>query len=258
MTKQELIDKVVNELKGLDIPIKGIEICGKKISVYQGYLVEWDGIKPISLCKHSYLSQRARELGWINGHKWGKEYETNDKKPDLPDDVNLLCEYKSHSIYEETSLECSEINWVDVLSFRIVDERYKPAAELVKDGLEICEKIEKKLTSVDNDWHIRGEWPPVGVECEILQSNISGDLDWVRVKVIAYTEKSVVIEMLGSEILRSRDFKFRPIKSERERFIEAASRVLHQTEGGIINDISLGQMYDVGFRQSKDEKCYTS
>ena len=59
----------------------------------------------------------------------------------------------------------------------------------------------------------------------------------------------------GSDyVLKLNTCKFRPIKSEREKFIEKLSEVLHSTENGVINDISLGQAYDAGFRAPESKQ----
>ncbi len=96
-------------------------------------------------------------------------------------------------------------------------------------------------------WFEKGDLPPVGVECEWLSYNTGV---WHQTKVKAYDNDGQAW-LEGEGIVSVLDFginRFRPIKSEREKFIEVASKVLHQTEDGVINDISLGQLFDVGFR----------
>ena len=75
MGKQELIDRAVNDLKG-KIPNGEPEIA------YLGYFVEngmlrknWVG----SICVVGEFTKRARELGWINGFKWGVDTNTLQK-----------------------------------------------------------------------------------------------------------------------------------------------------------------------------------
>src|SRR5690554_515402 len=83
---------------------------------------------PLSKLTRAEFEQRAKELGWINGYKWGVEYETNGEKPDLPDGV--LVEYKSKWVgwvrYDDGHDTVENWAWENSTAFKIYDERYKP------------------------------------------------------------------------------------------------------------------------------------
>ena len=68
MDKQELIDKAVENLKGVWPPRR------------KAALLE-------CVCTPEEFELRAKELGWVSGLKWGVEYPTNGKKPDLDGDI---------------------------------------------------------------------------------------------------------------------------------------------------------------------------
>jgi hypothetical protein len=74
------------------------------------------------------FTQRAKELGFINGYRWGVEYKACGDQPDrLPDDIKVSCEFKNHNIYEFTPMDADDVNWIDASLFKIIDQRYKPA-----------------------------------------------------------------------------------------------------------------------------------
>ena len=81
MNKQELIDKAVDELKGVWPEDEG----------YDSFRYSPENSAPM-IYKQEF-QQRARELGWINGYKWGVEYPTNGKKPYFMDALKLLLDY---------------------------------------------------------------------------------------------------------------------------------------------------------------------
>ena len=61
-------------------------------------------------------------------YEYGVEYTTNGVKPDLPDDVLVEVTYSKSGTWFENTVD--DIRWLvgGVVSFRIVDQRYKPAA----------------------------------------------------------------------------------------------------------------------------------
>ena len=61
-------------------------------------------------------------------YKYGVEYPTNGVKPDLPDDVVVCIEGQCC----ESRDSVDGWDWPRIKSFRIVDDRYKPAAAPVE------------------------------------------------------------------------------------------------------------------------------
>ena len=169
----------------------------------------------------------------INGYKYGVEYPTNGKKPDLPDDVRVC-------IYYDTGYSCIQIlafvaEWGLTVKFRIVDDRYK--------GLNQPLENPKQL---DNSWHTRGELPPVGAVCEVLRS----DWDkWEKCEIL-FSGKLVTVFKSESRVecaWDNEELSFRPIKSGREKFINAVFGV-----SCMFTDYHAQLLYDAGFRAPKD------
>jgi len=81
------------------------------------------------------FTQRAKELGFINGYRWGVEYPTNGKRPDLPDDVEVKWFSCVNGFVATGSGKVNSIEWKsdpeplfhEVSKFTVVDQRYKPA-----------------------------------------------------------------------------------------------------------------------------------
>jgi hypothetical protein len=182
------------------------------------------------------FDQRAKELGWINGYKWGVEYPTNGKTPDLPDDV--LFQWKNS--FAETGASFSgRLDWrigksMEVVKFRIVDERYKP-------------KEPESLTKPDNSWHELGELPPVGVECEY---KVERAKSFIKCFFIGSNSSgNLVIEAFGRYCTYKREqIKFRPIKTEREKFVEAAIKAVSNCRLWQMSNEDAAILYDAGFR----------
>ena len=265
MNKQELIDKAVEQFCGKypakypeNIILSYRDGCEKRRNSYYPFYVCHTESK-YDICTKIEFEKRARELGWINGYKYGVEYETNGKKPDLPDDLISDFKFNNAAYYSEwttnpSTLGAMNFNRADLVAFRIVDDRYKPAEQKPVYATDAAKMAHHVIAALNSDWYDYTqqkaiELPPVGVECEIWEL----DGIWRKVEVVAHTKKGLVVEWNGEEHLIYRERKFRPLKTEREWFIEAASKIMHQTEDGVINDISLGQLYDAGCRFTENK-----
>jgi hypothetical protein len=149
----------------------------------------------IVLCRMNEFQQCAKELGIINGYRWGVEYKTNGKRPDLPDDVVVAIKNKS---WIETSHPVCVWYWAKYISsFKITDPRYKPAdtSYLEKPtitGIDLADGKDRSVEHIHNpdngsDWwnyddgHAKTEMP-VGTICLYLGS--TGEP--VKTKVLAH------------------------------------------------------------------------
>ena len=65
----------------------------------------------------------------LNGYRYGVEYPTNGKKPDLPNYTKIAWEDEHGRGVTSSHL----LNWKGVISFEIIDERYAPT--VVKESL---------------------------------------------------------------------------------------------------------------------------
>lgn len=230
MNKQELIDKAVEKFSG-KWPAFECYHFEYRTDTRGAHCPYWFTVNE---CPGSYsredFEQRARDLGWINGYRWGAEYPTNGKKPDLPDDTEIYIYYASGRSYNPILSRVPD--WRLTEKFRIVDERYKPKDQPVQPH-----------DMVDNSWHERGEIPPVGVECEYNRASDT----WVKVWVVAkHAFDDCVIfssERDKGELRYGHACCFRPIKSERDLFVEAARPYMPNVEENVIS-----QLYYAGFR----------
>lgn len=195
MNKKEMIDKYVNIWSGKWEPFMH-EIDAPNIG------------GSIAISKAEFYT-RAKELGWINGYKWGVEYPTNGKKPDLPDD--LVIEWDAGDGWMRT--ECFNLAWTiddgaerTITRFRIVEDRFKPK-----------QPESHSKPSVDNSWHEKGELPPVGTVCYCY----NGTDEWDRVTIVGIDGEAAVFNDAG-KYNSAMAVCFRPFRSEREKFVDSA------------------------------------
>jgi len=101
---------------------------------------------------------------------------------------------------------------------------------------------------MENLWHQKGEHPPVGTKCEYARSTNN----FYECKILGSNGSQVAFTCPDEPnrifVNSFNDCGFRPIKSDREKAIEAAAKIMFDASGGCINDISLGALYDAGFR----------
>jgi len=134
MTTQELIELAVHEHKGLwsNVTIHTSEkevllICTKSVEDYQindfvfgstAYDKEYFSL----VCDRNIFEFTAKELGYIDGYRWGIRYNYNGTKPNIKPKIKI--EWWDGF----TSAECwfHQLNWEGVTSFKIIDPKYQP------------------------------------------------------------------------------------------------------------------------------------
>lgn len=255
MNKQELIDKAVKSRKGLI----GKENESADVVLWDGnefYLVSRNYARVAVqmeegdiICSRAEFEKRAKELGWINGYKWGVEYPTNGEKPDLPDDLEIKwlkpCGKWSGKVIS------GYFRWkggrAEVTKFRIVDERYKPVSEISEKQQNVSDLPENnQKTENVNDWYKRGELPPVDSEIEVYTEG-----EEVRQIHVVWSGDDVVFGWdMGAPFVyahfSAEAYEFRPIKSEREKFVEKACLVVKDKNHHL--EAVFGQLFDAGFK----------
>jgi hypothetical protein len=255
MNKQELIDKAVHALNGVTpadikdfVDVSIVAVGGYYLSA--GYLILKTKQNEVDcICTKDELQQRARELGYINGYRWGVEYPTNGEQPDLDGDVVVEAESPRFKMGELTPSKLSSWNWAFCTSFRIIDQRYKPAdtSYLETPALEPVLQ-EEGWYDYDNQKAIA--LPPVGVECEVNSS-----IGWVECSILAMGS----CKDNGSTLFWQAKHdcgayysvsKFRPLdhnrkaEAEKKRVVDAAMAMAVDTH--MLEDI-LGSLYDAGY-----------
>lgn len=240
---------------------------------------EWhDGY--VSFSRQEFEST-AKRMGYINGYEWGKEYPTNGKRPDLPDDVliDIKCgskydnwlSYKDHTVLDTCWIKTAAYE-VPVTSFKVVDPRYKPVDEDVACNGKNCtsngvsahsddciKEHESAYNGIsDNSWHERGELPPVGVECECQGKENVGRMSFCKVKIIHYGVTTVALELMESVtrakkgdciVMGKESLEFRPIRTHREKVIESAMKANIHTSKQDPRDMMVAvihKLYDAG------------
>ena len=109
------------------------------------------------------------------------------------------------------------------------------------------------IGAAESDWHARGELPPSGIYCEFECFG-----DWTSCFVVGKS-------MYGDMVLQQGDGSmfntaasavfFRPLRTEREKFIEAASKVLsvpsinNNIDASFTLRLAAEALFDAGFRQ---------
>lgn len=198
-------------------------------------------------------------------YKYGVEYETNGKKPDLPGDVRVeICQRKGWQDrtfnVKEVDFELKEYN-SDVMSFRIVDERYKPAnadssTSIVtfsegRGGIGVSgqavEIVGATITKHDNSWYECGENPPPGTDCDYtIGARPRKSCTFVGIN----SRGSVVIEDCNGEYktYHSHQINLHPIKTELEKFQDSALELYDDNP-----QVWIHAMFKAGFR-APDEK----
>lgn len=135
MTTQELIELVVHEHKGLwskNVTIHPSEkevvlICIKNVEDYQvndfvfgstAYDKEYFSL----VCDRHIFEFTAKELGYIDGYRWGICYNYNGTKPNIKPKIKI--EWWNGF----TSAQCyfHQLNWYGIKSFKIIDPRFQP------------------------------------------------------------------------------------------------------------------------------------
>jgi len=263
MNKQELIDNAVHTLGGA-WPSKH-ESCKHLLDVTSKDIWHCSSCSFGSICNKEEFQQRARELGYINGYRWGVEYQTNGDMPDLPDDVEINCYHdkewhstKVHNIYWGSDCCFSSV----VTKFKITDERYKPAGT---SYLPVSEIPESKSNAENvSDWYDYEAQkavalPPVGdrvsYSCIVPDSHEAIKPNkWYCGTVIAYHCGYVWtsdngIRSLNNTIFRPLDHDNRKAEAEKKRVVDAAVKLLEVNHGSpwSLYVKYAESLYDAGF-----------
>lgn len=111
---------------------------------------------------------------------------------------------------------------------------------------------------INNNWHERGELPPVGFECLCQAKKDVGRSSFCKVKIVGYGKTTVAMESLQNIINAKAgdlfvesfdDLEFRPIRTEREKVIDAALKVSAHTSKQDPRDMMVAvihKLYEAG------------
>lgn len=161
-------------------------------------------------------------------YKYAVEYRTPSGMPKIPADTIVQVKKSKDADWSDEKY-AGGFAWAAVHSFRIVDERY--------------------------NWHALGELPPVGTECEYKFKNPAYSWTEVVVNYISKQNAILIIKNGGKEV-HTDAFKadeFRPLRTDREKFIEAAMRVSDVTRLWDAKEF-FGNLFDAGFKAPEATK----
>ena len=113
--------------------------------------------------------------------------------------------------------------------------------------------------SAESDWHARGELPPTGTKCLCWFDD--GSECWHQCFVIGSIDSEIKNSYLAVSLIGKHERKlvwaneFRPLRTEREKFIDAASKVLsvpsinNNIDASFTLRLAAEALFDAGFRQ---------
>ena len=172
------------------------------------------------------------ELGYINGFRWGVEYPTNGKKPDLPDDLDL--EYwtgefgSGESNIISLNWSCDPVDCYPIIKFKITDERYKPAdtSYLVSEIQESKSNAENVSEAAELSIAIADA---MNVAVESGEIEIAKRLQEINKDVLAAANK-------------------RKAEAEKKRVVDAVQRLVHEFDHcTYVSDELLAFLHDKGY-----------
>ena len=101
---------------------------------------------------------------------------------------------------------------------------------------------------MNNDWYEKGEMPPVGEKCEFKLGNFWKPCE-IKGEAFDYGHRLVLVQ-IGEGCKTTGEVKlFRPIKSDREKAIEAAGSICKLDLADVF-----GELYDAGLLSLPEDK----
>jgi hypothetical protein len=194
--------------------------------------------------------------GFINGYRWGIEYPTNGKKPDLANDVlvDVKCKKGSGEWQGWTDMTVADTAWteaqnyISATSFKIIDERYKPSDTSYLDAPNVKESLMDEWYDYDNQKAIA--LPKAGEYCQVYLNG------WYNCYIVGLDDLGgCVFRKDGEYMQRITDDSFRPLdhnrksEAEKKRVVDAAMSIV--VDAHMLEDI-LGSLYDAGYLRLPD------
>lgn len=141
-----------------------------------------------------------------------------------------------YAVVEETTDGHLYVRWPSICTSGITK----------KDWQQERDKMSSK-PEVDNSWHERGEFPPVGTICEMIDDKNT----WLECEVISHKDGSCIgwIPSRKAPFYTYDKSEFRPLRTEREKAVEEMLDAAHQ-KGRVISKDACEIIYDTGYRKS--------
>ena len=140
-------------------------------------------------------------------------------------------------VVEETADGHLYVRWPSVCARGITKKEWRQEREKMSDKPE-----------VDDSWHERGELPPVGTICEMIDDRAT----WRECKIIAHEDGACIgwIASLNSPFYTYDKSEFRPLRTERENAIDEMADLIAKSVFGSAK-CQAEKLYDAGYRKVK-------
>lgn len=233
MKNLDLLDKRIIERSGAFAPL--------------GYTINGEDFSP------SFIKQRVKELGFVGEYRWGVEYKTDGKRPELDGDVEVDVKGEAQFWMCNTA---GHVWWAHSSTFKITDQRYKPAdTSYLNNEAEML--IQNKADWYDYDNQKALRLPPVGAECEYEDSPEVKNYSKCTILAVlndafAFSrpdyKNTIFTGNLRTHVVRPLDHD-RKAKAERKRVVDAAFASLSEFRTA---SQTLEELYDKGFLRMPD------
>ncbi len=266
MNKQEKLKEVVQCFSGKwphpELVYMGEFLSNKTFSI--------NNYGDDTVCTKTDFNQCARELGYINGYRWGVEYPTNGKRPDLPDDV-VVQPFISNINWPQNHRKISEIDIALADSFKITDQRYKPvnldylyddkgfptAPDVNTKSVSEIPESKSNAENVSNWYNYEAQravaFPPVGEKVEGVTNPSFSPFKCTFVGIDSRGD--VVVEKLDEDFYRYKQDQItlmpldhnRKAEAEKKRVVDAVIKAYDKAreDKGLLQ--AFNELYDAGF-----------
>lgn len=135
-----------------------------------------------------------------------------------------------------------------ILEWAAIEWDEYPKGSYIFTREEWQQELDKMQKQQGNSWHERGELPPVGAICEMIDDKNT----WLECEIIAHKNSFCIgwISSINAPFYTDDKSEFRPLRTEREKAIdEMIAAIDHIKEGNF--QTFIGALYDAGYRKVK-------
>ena len=166
------------------------------------------------------MATKQQKLGWLakNLEKWKSGYD--------------------FAVVDECADGYFYVRWPSVCSSGITKKEWKQERDKMSSKPE-----------VDNSWHERGELPPIGTICEMLDDKNT----WLECEIIAHKNSFCIgwISSRNAPFYTDDKSDFRPLRTEREKAIDELNELVGDIEKYPTWRDAIAGIIDYGYRKVK-------